>query len=1243
MDRNILLIVDDVELNRMLLRNVFEEEYNILEAENGEQALFLIKQYQDSIAAILLDIVMPVKDGYEVLENMKQAQLTDKLPVIVVTSRDSSDDEVLAFDLGAVDIVSKPFEPHVVSRRVHNAVELSQNREHLEQTVEEQAASLQRSTNLLVDALSSVIEHRSVESGQHVLRIRTFTKVLLENVMQSYPEYGLNEQEIAMISSAAALHDVGKIAIPDIILNKPGKLTEEEFEIMKIHAEKGGEILSVLNPIHDKKYLQYAYNICMYHHKRWDGKGYPEGLKGENIPICAQAVGVADVYDALTTQRVYKGAYTPETAFSMILNGECGQFSPKLLESFKNVFPTFMKLTYQYADGISLKATFAKEDLAEKKTVVNPTTLELGQLKYFAMLRYEGATVIEADVDTGVYHITYKQNSDFDMLSTDGSFFDVYNEFILHCTHPDDQVGFDAKTYFYDFIASGSLAKTRRYRILRGASGNFVWYKATALRLTADNPAIHKILIIWKIAPTELCDTPERNIARLPNEANALIAAMQCAYDQYGTILNINDGFMALLGYSRAELTSHIQNHYIELVCAEDRATLLKNVHRQLCRKNVFETEYRVQTKDGRILWVLDKSQLLAKPDGTEYINTILTDITKTKQEQEELRLSMERHRIIMEQSNDIIFEWDIRKNKVLYSANWEKKYGYTPISEEIDLRIANSSHIHPKDIPAFLSLMHSVSSGAPYGEAELRIANADGQYIWNRLRATTQFDQSGKPVKAVGVILDIGTEKQRVQDLIDKSERDPLTHLFNREATERRIQHIFEKAESDCKSAMMIIDLDNFKMVNDTFGHLFGNVVLAEVAAQMRLIFRPGDILSRIGGDEFLVYMNDISSKNGPCNRAEQLIEGIRGVLREKLGSFVLSCSIGLAYFPEDAREFQNLFHCCDQALYHAKAQGKNRYALYDKAIMEQWGDFPGQPLMIATTRIESNETYEQDTVETIQQVFRVLYGETDMGQAIQSVLSLLGQKYQVNRAYLVESVEKGRHNKAVYEWCAEGTVPLKEKFPHLPYYDVQATNHLLDASGIFNCPDVDMLPERELKLLRTRSAEAVLGCAFFDGTEFTGFIGFDSAGKRRWTQGQISVLSFLSEWLSAFLIKKRAQDSLADFNQNLCSLLDAQSSWIYVVDPDTYTLKYINAQAQRLLPGAKVGMCCYETLFGRSTPCGRCPMKEKLACPEGAEQMELYNSMLKIWNLAEAFNIKWDGADACMITCQDITRYKA
>ena len=1243
MDRNILLIVDDVELNRMLLRNVFEGEYNILEAENGEQALFLMKQYQDSIAAVLLDIVMPVKDGYEVLESMKRAQLTDKLPVIVVTSRDSSDDEVRAFDLGAVDIVSKPFEPYVVSRRVHNAVELSRHREHLEQTVEEQAASLQKSTNVLVDALSSVIEHRSVESGQHVLRIRTFTKVLLEDVMRSYPEYGLSEQEIVMISSAAALHDVGKIAIPDIILNKPGKLTQEEFEIMKTHAKKGGEILSVLNPIHDKKYLQYAYNICMYHHERWDGKGYPEGLKGENIPICAQAVGVADVYDALTTERVYKGAYTPETAFSMILNGECGQFSPKLLESFKHVFPAFIQLTYQYADGTSHQITFNKETPGEKKTVASPTTLELGQLKYFAMLRYEGATVIEADVDTGVYHVTYKQNSDFDMLGTDGSFFDVYNEFILHCSHPDDQVGFEAKAYFHDFISSGSLSKTRRYRILRGASGDFVWYKATALRITADNPAVHKIMIIWKEAPAEPGDAARRNVSQLPHEANALVAAMQCTYDQYGTVLNINDGFMSLLGYNRAELASRFQNRYIELVCAEDRAALLKNIRRQLVRENVFETEYRVQTKDGRILWVLDKSQLLTKPDGTEYINTILTDVTKIKQEQEELRLSMERHRIIMEQSNDIIVEWDIRKNKILYSANWEKKYGYTPISEEIDLHIANASHVHPEDVPAFLRLMGGVSSGAPYGEIELRIADADGRYIWNRLRATTQFDQRGKPVKAVGVILDIDAEKQRVQDLIEKSERDPLTHLFNREATERRIQHIFEKAEPDCKSAMMIIDLDNFKLVNDTFGHLFGNAVLAEVAAQMRLIFRPGDILARIGGDEFLVYMNDISSKNGPCNRAEQLIGGIRGVLREKLGSFVLSCSIGLAYFPEDAHEFRNLFHCCDQALYQAKAQGKNRYALYDKAIMEQWGDSPQQPLMIATTRIESNEAYEQDTVETIQQVFRALYGAADMNRAVQSILALLGKKYQVSRAYLVESVGTGGHEKNLYEWCADGTVPLKEKFPYLPYYDVQSTNHWLDAGGIFNCPDVEMLPERELELLRSRDAEAVLGCAFFDGEEFVGFIGLDSTRKRRWTQGQISVLSFLSEWLSAALIKKRAQDSLANANQNLCSLLDAQNSWIYVVDPDTYTLKYINARAQRLLPGAKVGTCCYETLFGRDTPCEGCPMKAKPACQTGAEQVELYNSMLDIWSLAGASPIKWDGVDACMITCQNITRYKA
>lgn len=360
MNRDTLLIVDDMEINRAVLRSLFETDYDIIEAENGEQALMLLRKHHGSLAAVLLDLVMPVKDGYQVMAEIAKSRRLSKVPVIVITSEDSSENEVRAFDLGASDIIMKPFEPHVVKRRVQNAAELNRHRLHLEEMVEEQARKLRESREILMDALSSVIEHRSVETGQHVLRIRMFTKVLLEDVMRSYPEYELNERVITIIASAAALHDIGKISIPDAILNKPGRLTDEEFDIMKTHTQQGCEILSGLDRMDDKEYLRYAYLICRHHHERWNGRGYPDGLMGDDIPISAQAVGIADAYDALTTDRVYKKAIPPDEAVAMITGGECGSFSPKLLECFGHVRAQFAELSKKYADGHSPKADSAQ-------------------------------------------------------------------------------------------------------------------------------------------------------------------------------------------------------------------------------------------------------------------------------------------------------------------------------------------------------------------------------------------------------------------------------------------------------------------------------------------------------------------------------------------------------------------------------------------------------------------------------------------------------------------------------------------------------------------------------------------------------------------------------------------------------------------------------------------------------------------------------------------------------------------
>ncbi|WP_082020785.1 HD domain-containing phosphohydrolase [Candidatus Soleaferrea massiliensis] len=348
--RDTVLLVDDVAMNRAILRMLFEREYRLLEAENGEQALELIQRQHDRIAVVLLDLVMPVKDGYQVLETLGTEHYLTECPVIVITAEDTAENEVKAFDLGASDIIMKPFEPHVVKRRVQNVVELNLHRLHQQELIDEQAAKLRESNTVMVDALSSIIEYRSLETGQHIQRIRLFTKVLLEDIAERNPSLGYDKRLIEIISSASSMHDIGKIAIPDSILNKPGPLTREEFEIMKTHASRGCEMLATLNRVGDREYLEYAYRICRHHHERWDGCGYPDGLRGDEIPLCAQIVGIADCYDALTVDRVYREALPEEKAFSMIMNGECGAFSPQMLESFLHVRSAFWQLSREYTD-----------------------------------------------------------------------------------------------------------------------------------------------------------------------------------------------------------------------------------------------------------------------------------------------------------------------------------------------------------------------------------------------------------------------------------------------------------------------------------------------------------------------------------------------------------------------------------------------------------------------------------------------------------------------------------------------------------------------------------------------------------------------------------------------------------------------------------------------------------------------------------------------------------------------------
>ena len=329
-----ILIVDDSEINRAMLKEILGEGYEYLEAENGLRAIEILRRRTD-IALVLLDLIMPGMDGFDVLRVMQCYAWQEEIPVIVISAAEDTRSVERAYDMGVADYIRRPFERVMVLRRVKNALMLYAKQKRLTRLVTDQVYEKEHNGVLMISILSHVVEFRNSESGQHVLHIRTLTDLLLHQLVQKTDRYQLDESDISLISTASALHDIGKIMIPEEILNKPGRLTEEEYATIKTHTTEGARILKELAIGQDEPLVKVAHAICRWHHERWDGGGYPDRLKGDEIPIAAQVVALADVYDALTSERCYKQSYSHEKAVDMILHGECGSFNPLLMECLK--------------------------------------------------------------------------------------------------------------------------------------------------------------------------------------------------------------------------------------------------------------------------------------------------------------------------------------------------------------------------------------------------------------------------------------------------------------------------------------------------------------------------------------------------------------------------------------------------------------------------------------------------------------------------------------------------------------------------------------------------------------------------------------------------------------------------------------------------------------------------------------------------------------------------------------------
>lgn len=326
-----ILIVDDSAMNRMLLSDILADTYNIIEAEDGEQAIAILQQHASEISIVVLDMVMPKVDGFGVLEAMNENRWIQFLPVVSISTESSPEFVERAYSLGVTDFINRPFDELIVIRRVSNTIKLYAKQRKLTNMVANEIFEKERNGSLMITILSHIVEFRNGESGMHVMNIGTLTEILLNQISKKDDKYYLPYAERDLIVKASALHDIGKISIPEEVLNKPGKLTDEEFEAMKQHTVIGYQMLSDLG-FQDEPLVKVSREITRWHHERYDGRGYPDGLKGDEIPLSAQIVSLADVYDALTSERVYKPAFSHEKAIQMILNGECGAFNPLLLE-----------------------------------------------------------------------------------------------------------------------------------------------------------------------------------------------------------------------------------------------------------------------------------------------------------------------------------------------------------------------------------------------------------------------------------------------------------------------------------------------------------------------------------------------------------------------------------------------------------------------------------------------------------------------------------------------------------------------------------------------------------------------------------------------------------------------------------------------------------------------------------------------------------------------------------------------
>ncbi|MBQ9932057.1 MAG: diguanylate cyclase [Firmicutes bacterium] len=1240
--KDTLLLIGNNESERPMLRSIFDDAFNLLEAEGPAQAIFLLQQNESCIAAILSDLPEASEEEFQAISKAALTGTDSEIPILTfLASNEDGKEEEKALVMGASAVIIKPYTAASIRKRLQILLDLYQHKQSLQSMVKEQRKTIRQANQVMLDALSAIIEHRSSESGNHVLRIRRFTKMLLEDIAKNFPEYNLTPSTIDIITGAAALHDIGKISIPDAILNKPGRLTPGEFEVIKTHTTIGGELIQNLSGLGDMEYLRYAYNIALYHHERWDGNGYPEGLSGEDIPICAQAVGLADVFDALTTPRVYKEALPYEEAINMILNGECGTFSPQILACFKTIRADLVALAHQYADGRSPKDDAIKMPLPGPCWKSNPlTTTQLSHVKYLTILHDLNDTIMEIDLDKGLYHVVYNPDPCLSALVPQAAVFDATQLLQNLRIHPEDSAVIEQVNHLLtdEFFDSNVRRKIFRCRIFDAVLNNWQEYELRFLRVNTENESQHVALSVWHRLSMEISeDLQEKKLPLLMDPAmqSLMGSALRCKRDKDLTIQDGLQNLFTLTGYSEEEIFRDFEGNLLSLTLPKDRQSLQHSIQDLLFKGSPQgDLSFRILRKNQEPLWVLAKARVHINNDDQEVLYLVISDNTREKEIEKSLNSAIRKNQIIEEHAGIITFEWDLKADELICSSMWEKHFGYSPISHNYGKQMGIATHFHPDDVPIVQKAIEELrSSHTNTISFDVRIANANAKYLWTRISAQAYLDENNEITRINGILQDIDTLKRADLSLQEQAEQDSLTKLLSKASTQQKIIDYLNDRDENSLCAMLILDLDNFKAINDNYGHLYGDSVLSQVAQRLKKTFRSNDILGRIGGDEFLIFLRDIPHEEMVQNRCSFLLETLQELLEGVAPGLKASCSIGVALIPAHGTIYADLFKHADEALYTSKSKGKNTYTIYDPA---QKLSSLSQELR-TTTRIESEDEPGMADASFVRFVFQQMYESSNVLDTLNDILAYVGDMLQVSRVYIFENNEENTHCSNTFEWCNQGISQEKDNLQDISYAeDIPGWIDLFNERGVFYCDDISKLDLHFRAILEPQGIKSMLQCAIMDNGVFRGYIGFDECNVQRlWTLKQINLLQFLAEVMSIFLLKKRVQDKNQEQAESFRKILDNQDVWLYIIDPETCELKFLNEKSNRFAKNA-IGCRCHEAFRNSPVRCPDC-VAENIHEKKNFSTI-IENSVFGPRVKAHASEIKWEGKDACLIFCNEL-----